>query len=271
MCKAGRAGLWVGSVLLVLAGCAAPPPRTTVNVISDKFSPGVTLEGLPKEDVFDSNDVFWMLRSVVYPQTRSADHEVYVEWFFPGHGSAKYFAADDTARPLPVRKILKENCGAKCGQTDTVGIGIDEATLRGRATTGFQVKLSATDGSSDVLDITPQMISAQLAAEGNVLGSEPPNPPTSPRTVALGVSYPAVSASKINPAFPDGLLITAVTPQSPAEQAGIHIGDVLISFDGTPLIDPTTARVTRFTLKAGSIVKVEIQRDNKRMKLDVQF
>ena len=98
------------AIIVSLASCAAsgPPPRTTVNVISDKFSQAVTLEGLPRDVVFNGNEIFWMLRSFVVQQTHSARHEIYVEWFFPGHGNARYFAADDTARPLVVTKILKE-------------------------------------------------------------------------------------------------------------------------------------------------------------------
>src|ERR1700722_6904350 len=109
---ARRVGMLAALVLLVgLVACAPPtPPRTSVNVISDKFSPGVTLEGLPQVVRFSGNEVFWMLRSVVFTQSHSADQQIYVEWFFPGHGRSRYMAADDSARALRVRPILKENC-----------------------------------------------------------------------------------------------------------------------------------------------------------------
>jgi len=38
-------------------------------VIGDKFSPSVTLEGLPQQRAMNSNGLFWMLRSEVVPQT----------------------------------------------------------------------------------------------------------------------------------------------------------------------------------------------------------
>lgn len=266
------------ALLLSLASCApASPPRTTVNVISDKFSQAVTLEGLPKDVNFGDNEIFWMLRSFAYPQTRSTNHEIYVEWFFPGHGSTKYFAADDTARPLPVKQILKENCGSKCGQTDTVAITIDEPTLRARATTGFQVKLSATDGSHYVLDITPPMIVAQLQAENQVFGGQPAASvqPTASDVVPggpkLGVGFMQISASKINASFPEGLIVLIVTPGSPADKAGVQKGDILVSFDGKPLTDPAAAQGIIASTKRGSLVPLEIQRGTNRMRLDAQF
>jgi hypothetical protein len=156
---------WLGFQILAIAcliGCA-PPPRTTVNVIADKFSKSITLEGIPVLNP-NNGDLFWMLRSEVNPQAHFALHQIYVEWTYAGPSSGRYFAADDTARPLPVRNIRREYCPFnKCDRTDTLGIGIDEATLRARASTGFQVKLSAQDGTAGILDITPQMINAQLA------------------------------------------------------------------------------------------------------------
>jgi S1-C subfamily serine protease len=153
------------ALLFGLAGCM-PPPRTTVSVIGDKFSSDVTLEGVPLHDPTNGVDLFWMLRSFVNPHTHTASHQIYVEWTYTGQSSGRYRAADDTARPLSVENLYKESCRFnKCPRTDTVGIAIDEATLRRRAATGFQVKLTGQDGYSGILDITSQMISAQLQAE----------------------------------------------------------------------------------------------------------
>src|SRR5579862_5422965 len=153
-------------VLAALAGCVQP--RTTVNVIGDKFSRDITLEGIPLHDPTNGDDLFWMLRSFVNPQAHTAQHQIYVAWTYAGGYSGRYFAADDTARALPVTMILKETCRG-CDRTDTLGIDIDEATLRARAATGFQVKLSAQDGTAGILSITPQMINAQLQAEDSLM------------------------------------------------------------------------------------------------------
>ena len=267
----------IAVLLFGLAACA-PPPRTTVNVVGDKFSKEITIDGLPLSDRLHSNSTFWMLRSFVEPQSRVAVHEIYVEWFFPGHGTTRYHAADDTARPLQARQILKESCGRNCGQTDTISIDIDEATLRARAAEGFQVKLSGNDGSAWILDITSQMINAQLQAEEQILkgpavASATPNDksPAAPSGPTLGINY--MSASQVNPVLyrDGGMFVVNVVPNSPAEKAGMKNGDVLVSFDGTRLSDPAAARDIIGRAKAGSVVKLEIQRGSDRMKLDAHM
>jgi hypothetical protein len=158
----------IAVMLLGLVGCA--PPRTTVNVIGDKFDKEITLEGIPLHDPNNGTDLFWMLRSFVNPQTHATTHQIYVSWVYPGRSSGRYWASDDTARDLPVNMIRRDSCPfGKCDRTDTLGISVDEATLRRRAPTGFQVKLSAQDGTYGILDITSQMINAQLQAEDQAL------------------------------------------------------------------------------------------------------
>lgn len=214
-------------LLLALAACVPPsPPRTTVDIISDKFSKDITLVGLEEADTFDGDTVDWKLRSFVDPQARTATHQIYVDWFFQGHGSAKYFAADDRARSLPVLQILKESCGRNCGQTDTIAIAIDEATLRSRAARGFEAKLSTNGGAHVILDITPHMIAAQLQAEDQILKgpavasvpSATGSPPTAPPGPTLGINY--MSASQVNPALyrDGGVFVVSVVPNSPADK-----------------------------------------------------
>jgi len=261
---------WLGFQILAIAclsGCA-PPPRTTVNVIADKFSKSVTLEGIPRLNPNNGN-LFWMLRSEVDPQGHFALHQIYVEWTYAGPSSGRYFAADDTARPLAVRNIRREYCPFnKCDRTDTLGIGIDEATLRARASTGFQVKLSAQDGTAGILDITPEMINAQLAAEARVRGEGPSHSASAssgPSGVSNGSVDPNAPGDKTAAAMPEatphppaglaadrniglqmltqstatmshgslhGAVILAVIPGSPAEAAGVRGGDLIVKLDG---------------------------------------
>lgn len=300
----------VAVLLLSLAACVPPtPPRTTVEVISDKFSKQNTLVGLQKGDSFDGDSVDWMLRSFVDPQARTATHQIYVDWFFQGHGTTKYFAADDTARALPVHQILKESCGRNCGQTDTITIAIDEATLRARAASGFQAKLSTNNGAHVILDITSQMINAQLQAEGQILGNagknavaDTKNPPArnvslpfdpnapganaadapqySVKESGIGIGAIPLLGSKIKPGnLADGLMVSSVQKGSPAETAGIRIGDVMISFDGHSLTDVITASgvFSDAAAKAiekghpGTTIPVEIVRNVQRMKLTIRL
>jgi hypothetical protein len=280
-----RSGKFATAAVLLfsLAACGplGPPPRTTVDVISDRFSKEITLVGLQTGDSFDGDSVDWMLRSFVNPQARTATHQIYVDWFFQGHGTTKYFAADDTARALPVHQILKESCGRNCGQTDTITIAIDEATLRVRAAGGFQIKLSTNNGAHLILDITPQMINAQLQAENQILSGAPVaaaqlNNPSATNSAAplgppLGINY--MSASQVNPVLyrDGGVFIVSVVPNSPADKAGVKGGDVLVSFNGAPLPAPEVARDVIARVKPGSVVKLEIQRGNDRLKLDAHM
>ena len=174
MSRYAQWGLWT-FLLVGLAGCVPPSsPRLTVNVIGDKFSKDITLDGLPMIDPNNGDGLYWMLRSLVDPQNHIATHQIYVAWTYAGHSSGRYSAADDTAQSLPVTIILKESCPFdKCDRTDTFGIKVDEAELRARANSGFEVKISAQDGTSGIISITPRMIGAQLEAENRALGGQP--------------------------------------------------------------------------------------------------
>lgn len=275
-----------------LAGCAPEEAqRDTVNLVSDQFAKGVTLNGIPAVHQ-DDPGLSWMIQSLVDPHTGQTDHGIRVEWVYEGHSMGKYTAADDQARPLPVKQIFKDACAfGACPTTVTLDIATDEATLRSRAATGFEIKLTAQDGSWAILDITPHMINAQLAAEDRVLAGKPPvslaavpadaglgmpyapaaTPPAS--GVTLGISYMKISASQVNPAiYPDGgLFILVVAPGSPAAKAGVKIGDVLVSFDGKPLHDPAAASAVISATKPGRAVKLDIQRGIQRMTLTAQL
>ena len=255
----------IAVLLLGLAACGplGPPPRTTVNVIGDKFSKAIELQGIPASDSFDSNGVDWYLRSFVDPQTRATAHQIYVEWFFPGHGTTKYFAADDRARELAAHQLLKENCGRNCGQTDTITIDIDEATLRARTADGFQVKLRGTDGSAAILDISPSMIGAQLQAEDRIL-----NPPRGVSTTGAVASAnartpdgkPFLGVAPMDLPFGLGVVLTRVDHNTPAEAAGLKEGDTVLSYDGHPIDKAQQLRDQILLTKPGSVVPVEVQR-----------
>lgn len=283
-------------LLIGLLGCVASEPRNTVNVISDKFSKSVTLEGIPHLNP-NNGDLFWMLRSEVDPQGHFALHQIYVEWTYAGPSSGRYFAADDTARPLPVRNIRRESCRFnKCDRTDTLGIGIDEATLRARASTGFQVKLSAQDGTAGILDITPKMINAQLVAEARVLGESPSrsaSASTAPSGVSNGPVDPNAPGAKTASAMPEGAphppagltadrniglqmlpqstgamthgslhgaVILAVIPGSPAEAAGVRGGDLIVKLDGKLVESGKEILDLLAKAKPHSVVTVDILR-----------
>ena len=259
---------------LVACGSLAPPPRTTVNVIGDKFSKDITLEGLVAKEGFDGNGVAWMLRSFVNPQARTATHQIYVDWFFPGHGTTKYRAADDTARALQTQQIYKENCGRNCGQTNTIVIEVDEPTLRKRAATGFQVKLSGNDGSDAILGITPQMIAAQLQAEDRIYAA-----PAGISPVAAAASAnarapdgkPFLGVAPFDLPFGLGVQVNLVDPNTPAAAAGFQIGDSVLSYNGQPVSSAQQFGDLILQTKPGTLVPIEIERHQQPMTLSAQM
>ncbi|MDB6086440.1 MAG: peptidase, partial [Gammaproteobacteria bacterium] len=68
---------------------------------------------------------------------------------------------------------------------------------------------------------------------------------------------------------PNGALIAKIEPDSAAAQAGLKVGDVILKFDGSPIIDAgqLSARVGSAT--PGDKAPVEIWRDGKTLSLNV--
>lgn len=267
----------IAVLLLTLAACGplGPPPRTTVNVIGDKFSKEIELQGVPLHDPTNGDDLFWMLRSFVNPKTHETFHTIYVEWVYAGHSSGRYRAADDTARDLVVKVIERDSCPfGKCDRTDTLAIAIDEGTLRKRAATGFQVKLFAQDGTSGILDIRPNMIAAQLQAEDRIL-----NPPAgmTPEAAAATANArtadgrPFLGVAPMDLPFGLGVTLVRVDHNTPAEAAGLKGGDLVVSYDGHS-IDKAQQLLDQILLtKPGSIVPIEIRRGSDKMTIPVQM
>jgi hypothetical protein len=271
----------LAAIAILLIGVAAcgpltvdPPARTTIKVSGDKFSKEVTLEGLPQNNTFADNSTFWMLRSFVNSQARATQHQIYVDWFFPGHGTTKYHAADDTARTLPTKQIYKESCGRQCGQTDTVIIDIDEATLRARAKTGFQVKLSGNDGVSTIVGITPQMIAAQLQAEDNII------PPTTNVRAQTPIANPNARTPDGKPLLgvtcgnmplSNAVVVQSVAAKTPAEAAGIRRGDMILRFNGQIVTDVDQFDSLILQTVPGTLVPIEISRGLSRLNISVQM
>ena len=69
---------------------------------------------------------------------------------------------------------------------------------------------------------------------------------------------------------PRGALVSQVGEDSPAQEAGLRAGDVIISFDGKDI--PTSSDLPHVVglIKPGTTVQVEIVRDKKRKKMKVE-
>lgn len=66
-----------------------------------------------------------------------------------------------------------------------------------------------------------------------------------------------------------GVTCLAVKVEGPARRAGIRVGDLLVSFDGTPVTDPQEVREALRTKTAGSVAGLSILRDGESLDFSV--
>ena len=66
-----------------------------------------------------------------------------------------------------------------------------------------------------------------------------------------------------------GALVEEVFPDSPAEQAGIEVGDVITAVDGKTISGAGDLRTTIGLKRSGEAVKVTVQREGKRLRFNV--
>ncbi len=79
----------------------------------------------------------------------------------------------------------------------------------------------------------------------------------------LGASGQAVTAEmfqSLGLPRPVGVLVNSVRPDSPAEKAGVRIGDVITEVNGREVDDPEALRFRIATLPVGSAVQLRVQR-----------
>jgi hypothetical protein len=280
----------------LLAACApqsnaphADTPRVVVE--GDQFSEDVTVLGVQALDnpFLRADTEHWYLRSYVNRKTHTAVHQLYVELGYEGAFNGRYWAADDTAQPYPVELLYHERCwGPNCSKLDYLGIVIDEATLRANATRGMQVKISASSGYAVILEISAEMIGAQLSAEEQIMSgavvvgqtgksgdtilaaptassaASAASLPTTASPHHLGITYMKVPLS-------GEIMVVGVESNSPAEAAGLQPKDILLTFDGYSIRDPKDVEDLIMQAAPGSAVKIEILRDRRPMSLTAQM
>jgi len=113
--------------------------------------------------------------------------------------------------------------------------------------------------------VTPSAVSPVLAA----VAAGPVAVAQSSWGVSLGEITPAQRAALGQP--PPGLVVTAVTINSPADRAQLATGDVIVSMAGRPVSDLRTAQAIRGQVQAGQPVSIEIWRHGQTQMLRLQL
>ncbi len=88
----------------------------------------------------------------------------------------------------------------------------------------------------------------------------------------LGVAIqPVTQALAKEFKLPDnhGAIISAVQPGSPADKAGLKVGDVIVSLDGKETPDPTALRVSTASHSPGAKAPLALYRDGQKSTVDV--
>ncbi|GAB4378417.1 MAG: HhoA/HhoB/HtrA family serine endopeptidase [Elainellaceae cyanobacterium] len=136
-------------------------------------------------------------------------------------------------------------------------IGMNTAIISGAQGLGFAVPIN-----------TAQRIANQLITEGRV-----EHPYLGVRMVSLSPEIKeqlnASSESRFTIQAEEGILVVEVVPDSPAAQAGIQQGDVIISMDGQSVEDAATVQRIVEGSQIGEALPIEIQRGEETLNLSV--
>jgi hypothetical protein len=169
----------IAALSVVAASISAPAAARsnsykvyTYQLTDDKFSPLLSFVGLPASvNPFGGTFRLWQLRTWIDKQSHKVSHQLYVTTRYMGSWRFYEAAADDGANELPLVKIASdvEDCAGGCSLVETFGIDIPDATLRTKALTGFQIKVSAKSGDSLILDVTPAQIQSELVTTNQAL------------------------------------------------------------------------------------------------------
>ncbi|HET6844999.1 MAG TPA: trypsin-like peptidase domain-containing protein [Candidatus Angelobacter sp.] len=88
----------------------------------------------------------------------------------------------------------------------------------------------------------------------------------------IGIFVRAITpalAQSLNLSTEDGVLIEDVTPQSPADVAGLKVGDVLISVHAKPISNVRQLALNMYSYSPGDKAQIEVLRDNKKLSFAV--
>jgi predicted metalloprotease with PDZ domain len=93
-----------------------------------------------------------------------------------------------------------------------------------------------------------------------------------PRRPRLGIRFIEIGdqlADYFGLTADEGVLVTSVETDTPAAEAGIQAGDVVLEFDGEPIRDGAELRKQVRETEGGSAVTMKLQRDGKALDVEV--
>ena len=134
---------------------------------------------------------------------------------------------------------------------DSIGqvIGINVAVAQGAQNIGFAIPVNVV---KDALNVFNQ-------SGGKFMGK-----------AYLGVEYQMISKqSAILNDVPQGAYVVNVVSGSPADKAGIQVGDIITKMDGKALTDTNALSDVIKTKKPGDSISIEIYRDQQPLTLNV--
>ena len=118
-------------------------------------------------------------------------------------------------------------------------------------------------GMAIPINVAKPLIESVLAGKGNVRSTPSSAGLTTGNRPRIGVTVTNMNTSHYavaNGLLPTGAYITEVEAGSPAEQAGIQVGDIVVEIDGT-IISNTTGMTSLLQSKqAGDVVNVKVYR-----------
>ncbi len=107
---------------------------------------------------------------------------------------------------------------------------------------------------------TVQSVSQQLIAKGRV------------DYPFIGISYDQITpqtAGEFNLPSRYGLLVSQITPGSPAAQAGLRVNDIILSIDGKNIDETHPLRSILFRYKVGDKIKLQVMRSGQTAEMEI--
>jgi putative serine protease PepD len=128
------------------------------------------------------------------------------------------------------------------------------------------------DDGGNVIGVNSQIATAGVAGNIGIGFAVPSNTvrqivPRLERGEAIPRPWLGVTTTAASPTHPDGAQVVDVTPDSPADDAGVHRRDVIKQVDGDVVQDPEDVAQAIGTDKPGDEVDIVVERDGRTLTL----